>query len=411
MTRFLRIGIFLLLLPLLTPAAAAQSVESSGGDFVATVTRTFDVSPGGALELDSHAGSITVTAWDQNRVRVEESIRMRRYSRSEAEAYVGRTTYTEQDGSVRVRTPEDHDGTEHDFTVQVPRRYDVDVQTHGGSVTLDGMQGTAKGRTSGGSIRVERVTGAVDITTSGGSLEIDAVDGDVNGTTAGGSIGARDVTGRLDVRTAGGSIEVRDIGGAVDAKTAGGSIRAESVRGPLTVRTAGGDIEVRDAAQDVTAATAGGDVDLQGIGGAVDAQTMGGDVEGRDVNGFVRARTQAGDVEFVGVRGGVNARTSVGDIEVEVVAASFDDDPALELTTHHGDIELVLPADVQASVDAEVESYHGGVDREDVYSDFPLTREGGRSKTLRATGDLNGGGPVVRLRSGGGSIRIEKSDL
>lgn len=405
-------SLFLLFaLALLVPGAHAQAVEASGDGFESESTRTFDVSPGGTLELTTRNGSIDVSAWDQSQVRVVETVRMRRFSSSDASKYVQEytTEYANANGVVRVEGPRnERSGVRRDFEVRVPRRFNADVRTAGGGITLEGIEGTVTGKTSGGSIDAERITGRVEISTSGGSLNIGEIDGPVSGATSGGSIDVRDVTGSVEVRTAGGSIELRSVGGDVEARTAGGSIEAAGIDGRLELKTAGGDIDVSDAAQDVTAQTAGGDVDAVGIGGRLEARTMGGDVSARDVTGNVTAQTNAGDVEIDGVAGSVEARTSVGDVEVRVTATTFDRDPALDLTAHHGDIRVMLPAGVQASVDAEVESYHGGVDRDDVYSDFPLTRQDGRSGRLRATGDLNGGGPSILLRSSGGSIRIEK---
>ena len=125
----------------------------------------------------------------------------------------------------------------------------------------------------------------------------------------------------------------------------------------------------------------------------------------------MRARTAAGDIELDGVQGGVEAQTSVGDIEVQITLQDFSGDYATRLTTSHGDIEITLPANIPASIDAAVHAMGPGWDRDDIYSDFALSRESPReerSGTLRSYGDINGGGPSIELRTSGGSIRIER---
>jgi DUF4097 and DUF4098 domain-containing protein YvlB len=194
----------------------------------------------------------------------------------------------------------------------------------------------------------------------------------------------------------------------VEAQTAGGSIVVEDVGGALRARTMGGNVRVRSARRSIDVATTGGDVTLRDIAGTARARTTGGDIDGERLAGRADLKTSAGDVILRGARAGVEAQTSVGDVEVEF-SADAQGDYASTLTTSHGDIRLILPAGFEAGIDAEAESYSGRAGREDIYSDFPLTRrqdEG--SATIRASGALNGGGPSFTLRARGGSIRIER---
>jgi DUF4097 and DUF4098 domain-containing protein YvlB len=170
-------------------------------------------------------------------------------------------------------------------------------------------------------------------------------------------------------------------------------------------------MDIADVTRDVFVQTSGGDIELRGLGGRVSARTSGGDIEGRDLGGQVMAETSAGDIDLDDVRGGVEARTSVGDISVGVTLQDFSQNYPMSFETTHGDIELTLPPNIPASIDARVRSLGGGWDRDDIYSDFALSRESpreGRSGDLRSYGDINGGGPTLRMRTSGGSIRIEK---
>jgi DUF4097 and DUF4098 domain-containing protein YvlB len=410
----------LLAVALLVPLPVqGQQVEETGDGFVATVNRTFAVDPGGTLDLQARNGDITVTGGDRSEVVVEETIRFDDASRSEVDDYLqdNPTRYEATGGTVRIRGPEDNGGgwdwwggsgddVQYRYVVEVPRRFSAQLRTSGGSLSVTNLEGTVEGRTAGGSVTTERVAGDVTVRTAGGSLTLREIEGRVQGETAGGSVTVGRVTGPLDVQTAGGSIRVTEAGADVTAETAGGSIEVDSVGGALDARTSGGDVVVRRVTGAVTAETAGGDIRLRDLDSEVSAETSGGDIEGEGLRGAVDARTSAGDVELRAVAAPVTAETSVGDIAVELTASSLSADPILRLTTSHGDIEVTLPADLQATIRAEVEGYGGGMGGDEIRSDVPLTREGGDGEPLRATGPMNGGGPAVELETSGGSIRV-----
>lgn len=399
-----------------TPGQAQTLTETDDG-FRTTITETFDVQAGGTLTIDRVVGPIAVSTWDQNRVEVTETIYLDDASRAEAQEYVQqyRSTMEQNGNSVAVRGPQDDRGrwgrsAQHAFDVRVPRQYNADVSTAGGAVNIEGPEGRVVARTSGGAINVEHVTGEVNVRTSGGSLNLTDITGPVDGNTSGGSINVERVSGQLMVRTSGGSLNITDVQNNVQAETSGGSVRIENVQGAVRARTSGGDMDLRAISDDVQAETSGGDVELIDIGGRSEARTSGGDIEGRTLRGSVNVSTSAGDIELDDVQAGVEARTSVGDIEVVLTLSDFSVDYATQLVTSHGDIEITLPANLPASIDATVEPLHQW-DRDDILSDFPLSRttpDDERSRTLRSSGDINGGGPSIELRTNGGSIRIER---
>lgn len=402
----------------LSSHAQAQGLTETADGFRTAITRTFDVQPNGTLTIDRVVGRIDVSAWDQNRVEVTERIELNDVSRQEAQEYVDeyQSTMEQSGNSVSVQGPQRggwrswRNDAQHAFEVRVPQQYNTDVSTAGGSINVEGTEGGVEARTSGGSINVEEITGEVRVNTSGGSLSLADITGTVEGNTSGGSIDVEAVTGRVDVRTSGGSLNIIGVQSDVDAQTSGGSVYIEDVEGSVQARTSGGSMDVGRVMQDVDIRTSGGDIEVADIGGRTEARTSGGDIEGRTLRGPVDVMTSAGDIELDDVQAGVEARTSVGDIEVELTVSDFTVDYAMELTTSHGDIELVLPPNLPASIDAMVEPLYQW-DRDDILSDFPLSRttpDDERSRTLRSSGDINGGGPSIELRTNGGSIRIER---
>lgn len=281
--------------------------------------RGFEAAPGGRLEIDADAGSIRVETHDADRVdlRVEAS--------GEGADRVQVETETRDDGlrvAVRIR---DHRGAfEHlrvRILVAVPRTFDLDLDTAGGSIEVSELDGAVKADTAGGSILVERASGRVRVSTSGGSIEIGEGEGSIEADTSGGSIRVGRAHGRVDVDTSGGSIVVEESTGPVRADTSGGNVSVRAASGPVTASTSGGSIRVRFVGQpagDSDLATAGGKVTVHiapGLGFDIDAHSGGGvrsDFELEDAR--VSPRRLAGKLNGGGPRLEVDA---TGGIRIE----------------------------------------------------------------------------------------------
>jgi hypothetical protein len=80
------------------------------------------------------------------------------------------------------------------------------------------------------------------------------------------------------------------------------------------------------------------------------------------------------------------------------------------LQTPAGDIVVYLSNDVKATVKASVDVASGRSIRSD-FSDIKVTAEGGQwgPKTYYAEGNLNGGGPVLRIHTTTGSIELRRA--
>src|ERR1041384_164660 len=101
--------------------------------------------------------------------------------------------------------------------------------------------------------------------TSGGDMRVDQVDGQTRVSTSGGDIDIARLNGDLDAKTSGGYIHLDDVVGKVVARTSGGDVTAELVgenRG-ISVSSSGGDLTVRvpkGTTGELDAATSGGSV-------------------------------------------------------------------------------------------------------------------------------------------------------
>ncbi len=146
---------------------------------------------------------------------------------------------------------------------------------------------------------------------------------------------------------------------------------------------------------DVELQTAGGRIETADLTGDVDARTSGGSIQVGNVKGDVELKTSGGSIRTDDIYGEIDAHTSGGSINV-TFARQPEEDAKLE--TSGGSITARFPADVAIDLDA---STSGGR----VSSDFDVN---GRIKKRSIEGEINGGGPRVRLHTSGGSVRVEK---
>lgn len=286
-----------------------------------TVNKTFDVSSGGRLEVETERGSISVKTHSSESVIVDVYFKAKTNDDELAEklfnAFEIDYDHNGSDLSIEAKYKGSKSwlsnlfgGSKWNklnvrFVITVPEKYNVDLNSSGGGISVGDLEGFVKGRTSGGGLKFGNITG------------------DIDGKTSGGGITIGECSGNIDVRTSGGGIKIDKCSGTVDAHTSGGGITVNEVYG------------------------------------AIDASTSGGSVY-----------------------------------------ASILDQPREEcrLTTSGGGVTVKLAENINLDLDAKTS---GG----SVSSDFPVKFKG-KVKSSRLKGELNEGGPLLYLRSSGGSIRV-----
>jgi DUF4097 and DUF4098 domain-containing protein YvlB len=264
---------------------------------------------------------------------------------------------------------------------------------------------TAAVETSGGDIQVYDLQGSVDAQSGGGLIQMDRIGSDVSARTGGGEIRLGSVAGSIRCFTAGGTIHVERAGKESWLETAGGDILVRESGGPIHTVTAGGNIEVQRAAAMVSARTTGGRIDVLRANGIVLADNAGGSIHVGSATG-VRVASAGGSIRLRGSSGALRAVTDVGSILAEFMdGASLQDSI---LSTGSGDITVYIPSKLPLTVRALNESGPGG----QIISEFSeimvhQAAEAARRGVL-AEGALNGGGPVLRLTSTGGTIYLKR---
>jgi len=284
--------------------------------------------------------------------------------------------------------------------IHIPRRYSLEVNTGGGSIEVQAIEGRVSLTSAGGNIWVERVGGTDDSGRSGPDARRAVRDAEKN---KGGKLSpVLPVAARLE--TLGGHITVGDVAGTLHAKTSGGHITAGNIGGDAILRTGGGQIVAGSIAGAATLDTGGGNIHVKSVGSNVTADTAGGGLVLRQAGVPLRASANSGNITawLSSAPGGKLGES----------ASARHPRGVSQLASTNGDIVVYIPRELAATIDALVQ---GGAGHHIVadpalpvkirYSD-----SGEDAPTIHGEGELNGGGDVLRLKCVSGDIVLRLDD-
>jgi hypothetical protein len=166
----------------------------------------------------------------------------------------------------------------------------------------------------------------------------------------------------------------------------------------LTLETGDGSIVVPAVSGRMRLVTGDGTITVDGARGQLFMRSGDGRIVGRGLDGALDAHTGDGSLRVDGRFDGLTLGSGDGSIVADVLPGSKLTTP-WSVNTGDGRVTLRIPSDLRANLDA-----HTGDGAIDI--DLPITVTG-RVGHRDVRGSLNGGGPVLRLRSGDGSIRVE----
>ena len=261
------------------------------------VEKSFAVSSGGQLTVNADRGSIEVAATDGEMVKVEVTRETRAATEAEAKELLRdhELTFNHQGDKVEITAKykgdrRSSDGFRHQlqvhYQISVPRKYNIDLKTAGGAITVSDLAGNVKVETAGGGLHIGRIQGPVWARTSGGRVALG---------------GATEVA---DLMTSGGGIAVDDVGSVINARTSGGSITARFAtqpKGDCSLHTSGGSIRA-DLAEKIAV-----ELDAQTSGGRVVSDlpvTM--TLNGEQRSGHLHGKINGGGPALVLKTGGGN---------------------------------------------------------------------------------------------------------
>jgi len=180
----------------------------------------------------------------------------------------------------------------------------------------------------------------------------------------------------------------------LNAHSADGSIRVEAVEGRIVLNTSDGSVIASRLGGDIQIRSGDGSIRLEKITGKLDLETEDGSIGLEAQPTVLKARTGDGSIRAT--------------IEPDSVMADN-----WELTTSDGSITLNLPNTFNAELDAETSDGAVRADRA-LFADAPDDESRGegrderreRRRSLRSK--LGDGGKMFRIRTGDGTIRIER---
>jgi hypothetical protein len=235
-------------------------------------------------------------------------------------------------------------------------------------------------------------------------IQCDRIHGNMAGQTEGGEIRLGKVGGWVQCKSGGGSIFIDSVAGSARCETAGGEIVVKEAGGPLLLTNVSGNIEVDHAASTVEAHTGEGVIEVNQAGGEVIADTRGGSIQIGSAHG-ARCESAAGAIRVKNASGPLNVQTMMGSILAELIAGSRLEDSLLSASS--GDVTVLIPSRLPLSVMARNDS--GANPR--IQSDFSELRAksfGFSRPPTVAEGQINGGGPLLRINVAAGIIYLKK---
>ncbi|MBD3223882.1 MAG: hypothetical protein GF313_04085 [Caldithrix sp.] len=368
---------YLLIVLLLCGWAWAESFEKS-----------YDTKAGQTLEIDLQpGGSIDINGWDRDQLQIKVSYDGDRFSEDLIDI-------KEVSDGFRVNINhllQNHGSADLHLHVNVPRQYNLKIETMGGSITIHEIEGDMEGKTMGGSLKLSQLKGTINMTTMGGSIRlVDSYDLDGSLKTMGGNVNFTNVVGSVDGTTMGGNVNYTNV------STRKGDPKGDEVK----ISTMGGEINVDQAQQ------------------GADVHTMGGSIHVKKAKVYVKAKTMGGDINIDEVDGWVKATTMGGDINIKMVGDGQKGKRDVYISSMGGVIDLTLPANISADFDVKLTYTRDSSQDFEIDSDFDMTieeesdewsyRNGSPRKVIRGKGSVGGGKNTIHIETINGDVRIKK---
>ena len=190
----------------------------------------------------------------------------------------------------------------------------------------------------------------------------------------------------------------------LDANTGDGSVEASSINGNVIVRTGDGSVRANTLTagqgQRIDLHTSDGSINVDTLKGDMKLHTGDGSIEARDLDGTLDADSGDGHIRIAGRFDGLSIKTGDGSVDARVLSGSKMSS-SWNVHTGDGSVDLALPGDFQANIDATTGDGH-------ISLSMPVTIEGTFNKS-QIHGKLNGGGQSLTIHTGDGSIRLNKA--
>lgn len=412
------VGVLLAALPGLCVTTNVE-VEKEGLHYIEVTTVRFDEADLDGLDVDTASGSIHCERWDKRFMEVRVVKKSRKYSVEEAKDEFSlldvEASVVNGCADVEIERMPFFTKLSVEVFCSVPAGRDVELETGGGEVRINGIEGGVKAKTGGGHLDASDCHGPVSLTTGGGDIDVRRCQGSLTAKTGGGDVSVQTCSGDIVCKSGGGDIDLMDCGGGVTAKTGGGDVKLRDCRSGVEAKTGGGSIDAEDCHGAVSLTSGGGDIEASRCRGRLIVNTGGGAIR---VDGAERvdASTGGGAIRLFGVSGSVDASTGGGLIVAEACGLSLDTTGHFRLDSGGGDVRLRIPPRLPLDISVRLETARRVPPRKRVRCFFPLERhQTGRrgvfkDNVLTAKGKRLGGGFLIEIETRRADVVIEPCD-
>lgn len=260
-TKYLTVLLLILALPINNTFAFSR-----GNDKKLIHEKTFKISAGKKVVLNTDAGDIQITPWDKSEVYVKVV-----GNDNAAEKY----DYTFDANSEEVRIEVEKKGgwswfsnINLKFEIKVPNNFNIEANTSGGDIKVGGVTGDIGLKTSGGDIWGDRFEGNFVAKTSGGDITLFCNNARIDANTSGGDI-ELEYTGSnkgIQLKTSGGDIDVKvpkDFNAIAELKTSGGDVDCNlTLNNVKRLSETKIDANINNGGAALVAITSGGDISV-----------------------------------------------------------------------------------------------------------------------------------------------------
>lgn len=251
-------------------ALAMSAVAYAGDDLTETIDKSFNVRPGTEFEIENVNGSITISGWDQPRVRVIATKKVSSRDRDAGQQALRalKVEIRQTDRALEIDTiyPKKNDldffgmifgkdvNAQVRYEISVPRSMNVSADTVNGAIRLRDVSGKIDLDTTNGKIEVSNCSGAVDASTTNGGIDVELLS-----VIPGKDMNFETTNGRITLSVPAG------LSADINASTTNGSVRSDlplsttrmsrtSIKGTLNgggpeirLRTTNGGIEIQSS--------------------------------------------------------------------------------------------------------------------------------------------------------------------
>jgi hypothetical protein len=428
--------------PIATPAPAASPKKASASpserppvlrNQSTSADTTFQlavpVRSAGTLTLNLKTGGrVTITGWDRSEVAVRATLAGRDWRET--------VVSLEPSGagarleSVYIIGGSDQSSS-HAFEISVPRKFNVQISSAGGSLSITGVDGDFIGETGGGDIRLRKATGEARLQTGGGDIDVSESHLRGSVSTGGGIVKIQGDSRYLKGDSGSGPViytgGVTSISGdglntvkvGKDGYSYSTDARHDANSDGKSVFTTSTDDGFGKAgsfgAGGIRMESAGGAISLPSAPAGARVTTGGGPIRIGPSAGEVYASTGGGQIDIGPASGSVAANTGAGNVTIEIIGAGSH---SVDATSGLGEVVLVLPPGLDATLDLETAYTDNFGHKTRIVSDLPLqstetatwdSRQGTPRRYVRARQTVGRGGGVIRVRTVNGNVVLKRA--